>query len=194
MATFRFSSVRDSYAAREGSDRNVGVIGVAFFAERERPPQLPRPRPVTPSYDSYDRSSAAPSHAPRSAAPPSAAGGGQGAERSRAADLEDDMASSGPAAAPAAPAAPPAPAAPKRERAGLGTEFGEERYSAVEYTEFQRADARHPSAMAELRYNDRDGLVALGIPLRPPVPMEQELRETASPFPANRFASAPPPR
>jgi len=26
--------VRDSYAARSGCDRNVGVIGLAFFAER----------------------------------------------------------------------------------------------------------------------------------------------------------------
>jgi hypothetical protein len=33
VAAFRFGSVRDSYAARKGSDRNVGVIGVAFFQE-----------------------------------------------------------------------------------------------------------------------------------------------------------------
>ena len=37
VATFRFSSVRDSYAGRKGQDRNVGVIGVAFFPEREHP-------------------------------------------------------------------------------------------------------------------------------------------------------------
>jgi len=34
VAAFRFGSVRGSYAASKGSDRNVGVIGVAFFAER----------------------------------------------------------------------------------------------------------------------------------------------------------------
>jgi hypothetical protein len=34
VAAFRFGSVRNSYASRKGSDRNVGVIGVAFFAER----------------------------------------------------------------------------------------------------------------------------------------------------------------
>jgi hypothetical protein len=34
VAAFRFSSVRDSYAAAMGSARNVGVIGVAFFDER----------------------------------------------------------------------------------------------------------------------------------------------------------------
>jgi hypothetical protein len=33
VAAFRFGSVRDSYAARKGDAQNVGVIGVAFFAE-----------------------------------------------------------------------------------------------------------------------------------------------------------------
>jgi hypothetical protein len=34
VAAFRFGSVRDSYAARTTGDRNVGVIGFAFYAER----------------------------------------------------------------------------------------------------------------------------------------------------------------
>lgn len=34
VAAFRFGSVASSYAARKGNARNVGVIGVAFFAER----------------------------------------------------------------------------------------------------------------------------------------------------------------
>jgi hypothetical protein len=34
VAAFRFAKVGDSYAARRGDARNVGVIGVAFFAER----------------------------------------------------------------------------------------------------------------------------------------------------------------
>jgi len=33
VAAFRFAKVKDSYAARTGSDRNVGVIGVALFRE-----------------------------------------------------------------------------------------------------------------------------------------------------------------
>ncbi|HVR02265.1 MAG TPA: hypothetical protein VMT47_09040, partial [Polyangia bacterium] len=40
VAAFRFSSVADSYAARTGSAREVGVIGAAIFPER----YLPRPR------------------------------------------------------------------------------------------------------------------------------------------------------
>lgn len=38
VAAFRFGSVGSSYAARKGDDRNVGVIGVAFFAERGSEP------------------------------------------------------------------------------------------------------------------------------------------------------------
>ena len=34
VAAFRFGAVKDSYAARKGNDRNVGVIGVVFFHER----------------------------------------------------------------------------------------------------------------------------------------------------------------
>lgn len=41
VAAFRLSSVRDSYAARTGPDRNVGVIGVAFFHEQGTEPRHP---------------------------------------------------------------------------------------------------------------------------------------------------------
>lgn len=34
VAAFRFGRVSQSYAAKKGEDRNVGVIGVAFFEER----------------------------------------------------------------------------------------------------------------------------------------------------------------
>jgi hypothetical protein len=34
VRAFRFGSVEDSYAARRGKGRNIGVIGVALFAER----------------------------------------------------------------------------------------------------------------------------------------------------------------
>ena len=34
VAAFRFGRVADSYAAQTGSDHNVGVIGLAIFAER----------------------------------------------------------------------------------------------------------------------------------------------------------------
>lgn len=37
VAAFRFGSVKDSYAARTGSDHNVGVIGIVVFREYHRP-------------------------------------------------------------------------------------------------------------------------------------------------------------
>ncbi len=77
-------------------------------------------------------------------------------------------------------------------RPGLGTEFGEARYSAASYTQFVRSTTR-PVAIAELRYNDAAGLMALGIPLQP-MPDEGEImtRETADPFPGDdRFAHPP---
>jgi hypothetical protein len=89
------------------------------------------------------------------------------------------------------PAPSPDPA-PRTNRPGLGTEFGESRYSAAAYTKFVRAAGR-PIAIAELRYNDVGGLAALGIPVQP-MPDEGEimLRETADPFPGdNRFSRAP---
>jgi hypothetical protein len=77
---------------------------------------------------------------------------------------------------------------PSRERLGLGTEFGEQRYSAASFTRFVRGSGR-PVAIAELRYNDVAGLTALGILVQPlPDPGEIMTRETADPFPGDRFA------
>lgn len=36
VATFRFTNPSDSYSSRMGTPQNVGVVGVAFFAERVR--------------------------------------------------------------------------------------------------------------------------------------------------------------
>ena len=175
VATFRFSPVRDSYAGRKGQDRNVGVIGVAFFAERELPVRLP-PRPMI----SDDRARSSAESAPPTKASPY---GGDGAGR-----------------APADASAAPVPSAdkksdapyPQERRPGLGTEFGEQRYSSVHYTTFQRESPTHPSSIVEVRYNDREGLLALGIPLERFAPSDVSLRESADPFPRNRFASPPP--
>jgi hypothetical protein len=140
VAAFRFASVRDSYAARTASDRNVGVIGVAFF--RERPPV------IVP------------------AQPPVASRG-------------------------AAPSAAPAPKDAAESRAGLGTRFGESHDSSVVETSFVRADAS-PMATSELRYDDRQGLIARGILPAPDTRQaEIERRDQATPFPQDRFAQAP---
>lgn len=51
VAAFRFGKVKDSYAARTSGDRNVGVIGVAFFQEegsRWTPEELRRRETANP--------------------------------------------------------------------------------------------------------------------------------------------------
>jgi len=210
VAAFRFSAVADSYAERKGKGRNVGVIGVAIFAEKEDP-QIIMPQPQTdnrrfddvggdaeeseggfrgapPADKPSAKSEAAP---PPTATAPSggsvghAGGGGKGAEaapRTRTATRDSDESGEmccGPM---------------KRQRPGLGTQFGEQRWSAVDFTRFVRSNPKVPVAMAELRYNDAEGLSALGIRIQP-APDEDELmqRETADPFPNSHGFAAPPP-
>lgn len=194
VAAFRFSSVRDSYAARTGSARNVGVIGVAFFPERPAPPPPPMWTPRGDEPRDFDGSlSRAPARAMPKSAPsvsseatddrfePGIKGSSRGASPSAAAPSKDSSAEE---------------KAGGRNRPGLGTEFGERRESAVSYTSFERANPRTPSRTMSLYYNDRDGLIALGIQIpRPVTPREDDarMRETAEPF-AHRFAAPPPPR
>jgi len=87
---------------------------------------------------------------------------------------------------------PPPPTEHRTNRPGLGTEFGESRYSAATYTRFVRAASR-PIAIAELRYNNAAGLVALGIHAQPlPDAGEIMTRETADPFPGDHhYATRP---
>lgn len=166
VAAFRFGTVAESYAARMGDARSVGVIGAAIFPERApvayRPP--PRPRvpyePTEPYYEPYgsrDR-----------------AGGADEASGARG------KSSRAPSAA--------------EERPGLGTVYGEHRSSQAQEVPFRRARPGAPDVVLSLRYDDRDGLVALGIPIdRPFGPWDDvALREHADPFPSSRFAPPPP--
>jgi hypothetical protein len=63
----------------------------------------------------------------------------------------------------------------------------------VEEVSFERADAA-PMNVAELRYDDRDGLIARGISVTPrdAREAEEERRDRAEPFPGVRFAQPPP--
>ncbi len=217
VATFRFSSVDGSYAGKKGKARNVGVIAVAIFDEkaapavvvdesegRDRRDQREEERwmpPTTPVPTESHWRGAADGDAKADRAAPSAEAtatvGGAGAG-GRVAPSVDDMPAG--AMAPMPPPdwyrPPPPPVdkpepAPKTGRLGLGTEFGESRYSATTFTRFERSSAA-PIAVAELRYNDAPGLTSLGIAITPP-PTSGELdtRETADPFPGSRFATPP---
>jgi hypothetical protein len=121
--------------------------------------------------------------APAPASPPRGGYGGATAQRK---SLDDD------GAADEAEEMAPRNFERPQSRPGLGTEFGENRYSAATFTKFVRA-ANRPIAIAALRYNDAAGLTALGI-LVSPLPDEGEImtRETADPFPGDgRFATPP---
>lgn len=79
VAAFRFSSVRDSYAARTRHARNVGVVGVAFFGERPPPVAHYEPRPVTRASPAADAEQAPPPPSPAAAPSKSASGAGSAA-------------------------------------------------------------------------------------------------------------------
>jgi hypothetical protein len=197
-AAFRFSSVPDSYAARTGNAREVGVIGVAVFPERYVPPPPPvyyppYRRPYDYDYErrSYDDSpsgledSAPPPHAPAPHASAEGKDKGSGGV-GRSAN-----------AAPSAAEADEAPAVPaKRSRPGLGTEYGEAVNSPIYEVEFVRANATRPSVVLGAHYNDHDGLLAMGIPVDGPETCDDDadLRNTADPFPVSdgRYAAPPP--
>ena len=161
-AAFRFSTVADSYAARMGNAREVGVIGVAVFPERI---YRPRPLPVTPPccFDGYRddeyRYRGQPTESKRSA--PAAE-----AQASAPAPSVDSLAEGGVAGRSSGVAKGKASAdyAPsRRERPGLGTEFGEAVTSNIQEVEFVRANSSVPAVILGVRYNDHDGLVAMGV-------------------------------
>jgi hypothetical protein len=192
-AAFRFSSVADSYAARTGSAREVGVIGVAVFPERYMPPPRPYDRPYYPydeaPYDrSYDRRK---SEGPSAGASADTAGEAtSGLPPARSAE----PAPASPPLANAEKAAPYARRAPS-QRPGLGTEFGEAVSSPVREVEFVRANFSRPSVILGVRYNDRQGLIAAGVDVDDGWrPDDTYLRQTAHPFPVSQrgYASPPP--
>jgi hypothetical protein len=164
VAAFRFGTVSRSYASRMGDARDVGVIGVAVFPERE---PRPRPPPHVPYGTRRDRAEAE-------------SGAGAPAQEARPSD-----------AAPSARA--PEAARKSAERPGLGTEFGEERESHVVEVAFERARSR-PDAVLAVRYDDRAGLVAIGIDVdhRGHDGREAWLRESATPFRGSGYAEPPP--
>jgi len=238
VATFRFSSVNDSYANKKGKARNVGVIAVAIFEEQHEAEQqiivggdsyggryrrpydytddldegspgasydkAPRARPTVSSKDSPKKRAPEPKPdsvavrgrggesrrpvAPSPTSRPPADYGGGGAPSRPYIDVDRDGDSD--VAEEMEP--PPPTGGVRNNRPGLGTEFGESRYSAASYTRFVR-NGNRPIAIAELRYNNAAGLLALGINAEPlPDSGEIMTRETADPFPGDSRFSTPP--
>ena len=140
VAQFVFTDLPDSYAARTGRPRNVGVVGVAVY--REARPVAYSPPPYRP-YAPYGREDDSAARAESKAAAPAAQGNARGV-------------------AEAADAAQPG-AMPQQ----IGTGHGAREWSPVGHTQFVRA-SRSPAQVTQLRYDDADTLVAMGILRRPP--------------------------
>ena len=153
VAQFVFTDLPDSYAARTGRPRNVGVVGIAVFREAPRPMTYEYEAPPAPIANGAARDEA------RAAAPPQS--------RAKAAAESDALRS----------------AQPQR----LGTGHGAREWSRVEHTDFVRA-SRSPSQVTELRYDDYDTLLAIGVYPRPRPPY---WRDTPRAFP-NGFVADPP--
>ena len=136
VATFVFTALSDSYAARTDRPDNVGVIGVAVFREWSPPrpavsPQVsPQPRPFSDSGSSSGARSADSNRREVQEAPSASAAGELGAKAQR------------------------------DER--LGTGHGEREGSQVSYTQFRRAGER-PNEMLTIYYDSYANLVARGV-------------------------------
>ncbi len=142
-------------------------VGVIGVAVFPERAYRPPPRPYLP-YGSSPQ-------AQRDAAPPPAESGAAPSAKSaaRGLALEDSQ---------------------RRERPGLGTEFAEEHDSHVRQVPFERAGPR-PDAVLTVRYDDRDGLLALGIDVDRrgwSAADDAWVREHASPFRRDGFSEPPP--
>jgi hypothetical protein len=92
-----------------------------------------------------------------------------------------------------------APSSARRSRAEarneLGTEFGEQRHSAVREVSFVRASARRPDFSTQIRYDSARGLAARGVPIEvEPVIVHHHAEPDAWPAASSsdRFAQPPP--
>lgn len=169
-AAFFFAEHATSYAARTGRPFDVGVIGIAAFAERVRPAaRISEPSWGARSDARREAKAGAEAAAPAAAAPapssPAAAGSLADAQRDEA---------------------------PARERAAnaqplakLGTGYGRSETSYATQVTFERATSE-PAQIVAIQYDRYENLVALGV-----LPSDRYARRTPRPFPGLRFAPDP---
>ena len=141
VASFYFTSLGDSYAARTDRPQNVGVIGVALFRRATR--WQPEPEAAVP-FEWGRRSERGDSGGIANEAPGSLA--------KRAAPPQADSRATGPSAEPRSMA----PSAP------LGTGHGQRVESPVRYTEFDRS-TREPVETIAIYYDSYRNLVSRGV-------------------------------
>lgn len=140
IASFYFTSLGDSYAARTGRPANVGVIGVALFQRKPRYEPAPYSEAVPDEFR-----------------PP--------LRRNEMDSPREKRSLQAPAAPAASAAAPPAYA----ESAPLGTGHGRRETSHVRWTQFERSTSE-PVERITIRYDSYRNLVARGILVAPIAP------------------------
>ena len=165
-AAFFFTEHSNSYAARTGRPFDVGVIGVAVFAERAArvTQRIDEPLRTRKSEASADAAASSPEAIP---APPPATAAASGA----AAERRDELARNQQAA--------PQP------MAKLGTGHGRQETSYARQVAFERASTS-PAQIVALQYDRYENLVAMGV-----VPGPQLAGRAPRPFPGLHFAPDP---
>lgn len=135
IAAFEFTNLPDAYAARTDRPDDVGVVGVAVFAERRRaetPQALPYGRSAPQSKsNSNSKSYSQPN------------GGGDASVHSKSHRSEG-------------------PSAGLEAGQELGTGHGEREWDRVGTTDFERRQDR-PEQIVRIRYDSRANLVAMGV-------------------------------
>ena len=160
-SAFYFTDLGDSYAARTGRPRNVGVIGVAVFHELVRPmiSSLLRDKVLAHENEGDPRARAERADAAAPAAPAQDAAGETG--RLAASEPRQMLSNK------------------------LGTGFGRDEASLVQRVRFERATSA-PAESISIQYDRRDNLIAMGV-----LPRPRYAQKTPDPFPAMRFVPAP---
>jgi hypothetical protein len=160
-SAFYFTDLGDSYAARTGRPRNVGVIGVAVFHELVRPmiSSFLRDKVLAHENEGDPRARAERADAAAPAAPAQDAAGETG--RLAASEPRQMLSNK------------------------LGTGFGRDEASLVQRVRFERATSA-PAESISIQYDRRDNLIAMGV-----LPRPRYAQKTPDPFPAMRFVPAP---
>ena len=160
-SAFYFTDLGDSYAARTGRPRNVGVIGVAVFHEVLRPmiSSFLRDKVLAHENEGDPRARAERADAAAPAAPVQDAAGETG--RLAASEPRQMLSNK------------------------LGTGFGRDEASLVQRVRFERATSA-PAESISIQYDRRDNLIAMGV-----LPRPRYAQQTPDPFPAMRFVPAP---
>ena len=160
-SAFYFTDLGDSYAARTGRPRNVGVIGVAVFHELVRPmiSSFLRDKVLAHENEGDPRVRAERADAAAPAAPAQDAAGETG--RLAASEPRQMLSNK------------------------LGTGFGSDEASLVQRVRFERATSA-PAESISIQYDRRDNLIAMGV-----LPRPRYAQKTPDPFPAMRFVPAP---